>query len=166
MSVEGGVMTDCGPVGRRDEVAGVPRWARARHAGLWALIIWLPVLLVEPAAHATDADPAWPRWLGLAVVAASFVGTAVVGSRRFEWCAGAGPVTWQAYALLAVEAGASVAVVAASPESSALLPLLAIAGVVALDTRGGDCGPCSPRPRSPPSRWPRPGPASRPRARR
>ena len=137
MSVEGGVMTDCGPVGRRDEVAGVPRWARGRHAGLWALIIWLPVLLVEPAAHATDADPAWPRWLGLAVVAGSFVGTAVIGSRRFEWCGGAGPVTWQAYALLAVQAGASVAVVAASPESSALFPLLAIAGVVALDARWG-----------------------------
>jgi two-component system sensor histidine kinase DesK len=101
------------------------------------MVIWLPALLSEPVAHATDADPAGPRWLALAVVTAAFAGTAVLGSRRFEWCATAAPPSWREYGLLAAQAVATVAVVAASPESELLFPLLAIAGVVALDARRG-----------------------------
>jgi two-component system sensor histidine kinase DesK len=117
--------------------AGVPRWARNRQAGLWAVVVWLLPLMSEPAAHATEADPQWPVWILLAVVAGSFTGTAVLGS--FDVLpAWTGPRrTALAAALLAVQTVASVAVVAGSPESSLLFPMLAIAGVVALDARRG-----------------------------
>jgi two-component system sensor histidine kinase DesK len=135
-------MSGCGTAGTAGTagttgVGGVPRWARGRNAGLWAMVVWLPLLVAEPAAHAADADPQWPLWLGLAVVTGSFVGTALLGSRRFEWCAGAGSTPAAAYLLLTVQAAATVAVVLASPESQMLFPLLAIAGVVALDARWG-----------------------------
>jgi two-component system sensor histidine kinase DesK len=121
-------VSDCPP---QAAGTGVPRWLRGRHAGLWACVVWLVPLLAEPAAHATDADPQWPVWLLLAVVAGSFVATAVLGSATFVPGQEARH-PWAAAALLAVQAVASVAVVAGSPESSLLFSLLAIAGVVAL----------------------------------
>ena len=114
--------------------SGVPRWILQGRSGTWGLAVWLPFLLAEPIAHATEADAPWSSWPLLAVIVATFVGLAIIGHRRLTGWAG---VRHLEFGLLAVQAGASTAVVAGSPESSMLFPLLMIAAVVALDGRWG-----------------------------
>ena len=57
---------------------GVPRWARRRGALVGAMTAWLALLLLEPVAYTVDLHPAWPSWLGLVVVAATFLGCGLV----------------------------------------------------------------------------------------
>lgn len=47
----------------------------------WGLFVLLPLLLLAPASTLGDLDPAWPGWLALVVVAASF-SMAVVASQN------------------------------------------------------------------------------------
>ena len=116
---------------------GLPRWARSPHAGIWAMLVWLPLLLADPVARALEADPSWPSWLALAVITVTYVVAAVVGQRRFGG-RGAEPRTIRAgYAALAVQAVVTVALVAVSPESVLVFPLLAISAVVVLDAAAG-----------------------------
>jgi two-component system sensor histidine kinase DesK len=90
------------------------------------------------AARATEADPQWPSWLALSVIAITFLAAGVVGTRRFEAVLeGADPGAGTGYALLAAQAAVTVFVVARSPESAMLFPALAIAAVVLLDARAG-----------------------------
>jgi len=129
---------DCTPGMRH-----TPRWLRGRNATVWVLALALPALLSEPVAHATEARPQWPSWLALVAVAAAFLGAAVVGSRRYvartEGVAAGGADLGMrlGWACLAVQAAATVFVVARSPESAMLFPMLVIASVVALDARPG-----------------------------
>src|SRR5687767_3710043 len=109
-------LQDCG-----SGAARLPRWVRRRDAGIWVMVFALPLLLSEPAAHATEADPQWPSWLALSVIAIMFLAAGVVGTRRFEAVLeGADPGAGTGYALLAVQAAVTVLVVARSPESAML----------------------------------------------
>ena len=117
--------------------AGLPRWVLQPHVGVSAMLVWLPLLLAEPLAHAYDADPPWPSYLALTVIAAAFVGAAVVGQRRFGSLDASRRVLRTGLALLAVQGITTVALVLGSPQSALLFPLLAIATVVVLDAGPG-----------------------------
>jgi two-component system sensor histidine kinase DesK len=120
---------------------GLPRWTRGRLAMLGPMTLWLLLLLAEPIAQTTALHPAWPSWLGLAVVAAAFLGCAVVGTAVSEiqmsltrqpslgWAARLGP------GLLVVLTVATVALVARSQDSANLFSLLSIAVVIVLDAQ-------------------------------
>jgi len=128
---------DCGPTGLR-----MPRWLRGRNATVWAMALALPGLISEPVARATDTPGPWWRWPALAVIAVAFLGAAVVGNRRFVAqtegaAAGDDPVPPAGWAVLGVLAATTVLVVARSPESAMLFPMLVIASVVVLDARPG-----------------------------
>jgi two-component system, NarL family, sensor histidine kinase DesK len=124
---------DCGPDSGR-----LHRWLRGRDAGIWVMVLALPLLVSEPVAQATETRPEWPSWLGIAVISVAFLGAGVVGARRFEAAVGGAPApALPGYALLAVQAAVTVALVARSPDLALLFPMLAIASVVALDARPG-----------------------------
>jgi two-component system sensor histidine kinase DesK len=124
---------DCGP-----EAGRLHRWLRGRNAGIWVMVLGLPLLVAEPVAQATGTRPDWPSWLGIAVISAAFLGAGVVGARRFEAAIGGPPApALPGYALLAVQAAVTVALVARSPDLALLFPMLAIASVVVLDARAG-----------------------------
>ena len=116
---------------------GLPRWARSPQAGIWAMLVWLPLLLADPVARALEADPAWPSWLALGVVAGTYVIAAVVGQCRFGGRGADLRMIRIGYAALAVLAVVTVALVAVSPESVLVFPLLAISAVVVLDAAAG-----------------------------
>jgi two-component system sensor histidine kinase DesK len=101
------------------------------------MLVWLPLLLAEPLAHAYDADPPWPSYLALIVIAVSYVGAGVVGERRFRSLDASRRLVLTGFALLAVQGITTVALVLVSPESALLFPLLAIATVVVLDAGPG-----------------------------
>jgi two-component system sensor histidine kinase DesK len=127
----GTMNTGCAP---EAPSTGLPRWVRGPHAGTWAMLIWLPFLLAEPAAHANEAGAAWAVWLGLAVIATTFLTLGILGSRRLQ---GRPDSRLLELTLLAVQAGTTVALVLSSPQSSSLFPLLVIAAVVSLDGAPG-----------------------------